>query len=90
MYYSITEAAALRPYSVYLKFEDGTEGVVDLDRLVGSGGVFNPLSDIEFFSKMKLDNELGTVVWPNGADICPDLLYQTVKNAPDRIAILGS
>lgn len=75
----ITEAAAIRPYTVYIKFKDGIEGAVDLDDVVGSGGVFNPLTDIKYFAQMKFDKQLGTICWPNGADICPDTLYAKVK-----------
>ena len=87
MYYSIKEAAALRPYSVFLKFEDGTEGVVDLDHVVGCGGVFDPLTDIDFFSRMRLDDELHTIAWPNGADLNPERLYETVKEAAGKVAV---
>lgn len=79
MYYSVIEAACLRPYAVYLKFADGTEGMVDLDDIVGSGGVFDPLVDAAFFSRMRLDDELDTIVWPNGADISPEFLYRKLQ-----------
>jgi hypothetical protein len=37
--------------------------------------VFGPLENAEFFRQVAVDPELGTIVWPNGADICPDLLH---------------
>jgi hypothetical protein len=49
---------------------------VDLaNRIVGRGGVFGPLETPEFFRQVSVDNELGTIAWPNGADFCPDMLY---------------
>ena len=37
--------------------------------------MFGPLEDPVFFGRVAVDNELGTIVWPNGADFCPDMLY---------------
>ena len=64
-------------YCVELTFSDGVRGIVDLtNRIVGRGGVFAPLEDPQFFRQASIDTELGTIVWPNGADFCPDLLYR--------------
>ena len=60
-----------------LCFEDGAEGVLDL-----SGwswlGVFEPLRDPDVFAQVSLDEELGTIVWPNGADLAPETLHEWV------------
>ena len=77
----ITEAAAIKPFVVYLKFKDGAEGAADLSDIVGSGGVFNQLSDIKYFASMVFDEKLGTICWPNGADICPDSLYKRISKS---------
>jgi hypothetical protein len=37
--------------------------------------MFEPLRDIEYFAQVVVDAELGTVVWPNGADLAPDVLH---------------
>jgi len=66
-------------YRIELTFSDGIRGVADLtNRIVGRGGVFGPLENAEFFRQVAVDPELGTIVWPNGADICPDLLHDWV------------
>jgi len=44
--------------------------------------VFEPLRDPAYFAKLRVDPELGTVVWPNGADLDPDVLYGHVTGAP--------
>ena len=62
-------------YKLLLRFDDDTEGVVDIERLIGFKGVFEPLRDPAFFKLVRVDRELGTICWPNGADICPDVLY---------------
>jgi Protein of unknown function (DUF2442) len=46
----------------------------------GPGTVFYPFRDLEFFKSVKLDKKLGTIVWPNGADLCPDVLYMEGKD----------
>ncbi|WP_198242967.1 DUF2442 domain-containing protein [methane-oxidizing endosymbiont of Gigantopelta aegis] len=62
-------------YKLWLAFDDGTAGEVDLANAL-NGPVFEPLKDIELFSKVSLDPELETVVWPNGADFAPEFLKQ--------------
>ncbi len=62
-------------YRIWLRFSDGIEGEVDLkDELWGE--VFQPLKDRLRFAELALDKELGTIVWPNGADFAPEFLYQ--------------
>jgi hypothetical protein len=59
-------------------FSDGARGVVSLkDRLFGP--VFEPLKDPAFFQQVRID-EFGAVCWPNGADLAPDALYETIKS----------
>ena len=73
---TVAAARVLDGYGVELTFSDGVRGIVDLtNRIINRGGVFAPLKDPQFFRQVRVDDELGTIVWPNGADICPDLLY---------------
>ncbi len=88
MYYYINAAACIKDYFVHLEFADGTKGLVNLEKLAGQGEAFEPLKDIDYFCHMKLDPHSHTIEWPNGADICPELLYQAVKNAPNNIVTL--
>jgi hypothetical protein len=60
-----------------LSFEDGAEGDVDLS-IWRWRGVFEPLADPDYFRQVRLDEELGTIVWPNGADIAPETLHAWV------------
>ena len=70
-------------HELQLTFADGLTARVDLDRIVGAfEGVFAPLLDPAFFRQVKVDPELGTIVWPNGADICPDVLYSFASGKP--------
>ena len=50
--------------------------MVDLDRVITRfEGIFAPLKEPEYFRSVRVDPEAGTIVWPNGADICPDVPY---------------
>ncbi len=67
-----------KDYRVWLQFEDGVEGEVDLkDELWGE--IFEPLKDPIRFAKFSLNKELGTIVWANGADLAPEFLYQRLR-----------
>jgi hypothetical protein len=68
-------AKALGGYCLLLRFEDGVEGLVDLAREISFQGVFEPLLDVNYFAQVHVDPELGTVAWPNGADLDPGVLY---------------
>lgn len=68
-------------YRLRLRFEDDVEGVVDLASL-SFRGVFAPLQDLTYFRQVRVDKELGTIVWPNGADLDPDVLYSQVTGKP--------
>lgn len=62
-------------YRIHVVFNDGTEGTVDF-RAWLSGPVFEPLKRPAYFRRYFLDG--GTVVWPNGADVAPETLYDAV------------
>lgn len=74
----IVEAGARREYRLSVRFADGTEGIIDVREPVKFDGVFTPLHDIKYFKRVRVDPGLGTVVWPNGAGLDPDVLYARV------------
>jgi hypothetical protein len=80
---TVTEVRLLAGYRLELAFSDGLRGEVGLGaRIVGRGDVFQPLEDPAFFRKVCVDAELGTIVWPNDVDICPDLLHSLATGRP--------
>ncbi len=71
----IRSAKYLSGFKLWLVFDDGTAGEVDLDGVL-IGPVFDVLKDVELFKKVVVDPELETVVWPNGADLAPEFLKE--------------
>ena len=82
MLMDIVAAKALGDYRLHLRFEDGVEGVVDLAPHLSFKGVFEPLRDPAYFAQVRVDPEMGTVAWPNGADLDPDVLYARITGTP--------
>jgi hypothetical protein len=79
----VNQVRHLGQYRLELTFTDGTKGELDFEkRIVGRGGVFAPLENIAFFSQVKVDREVGTIMWPNEVDFCPDVLYSLVTGQP--------
>ena len=71
----IVAVELLHDHVVTLRFGDGSEKSVDL-RPYLQGPIFKPVvEDPALFREVGVDRQLGTIVWPNGADICPDVLY---------------
>lgn len=65
----------IKDYKLAVTFENNKTKVVDLERHLDKG-VFKPLKDVSYFKTVKLDQDLDTIVWDNGADISPDFLYE--------------
>ena len=64
-------------YRLWLQFEDGCQGEIDLQPELW-GEVFEPLRDVAYFKTVQLDKELNTICWGNGADFAPEFLYHMV------------
>ncbi len=74
----VKEAKYLRDHAIWLRFNDGAEGEVDLsDEL--DGEVFEPLKDIREFRKFTVDPEMQTIAWENGVDLAPEFLYEHLR-----------
>jgi Protein of unknown function (DUF2442) len=81
----ITEPTVIRHGVLRLRFADGPSGQVGvLDKM--RGPVFERARPPEGFAEVTVDPETGTVVWPGGADLAPDTLYERVRTGawPDH------
>ena len=67
----------LREHVLWLRFNDGREGEVDLGPEL-HGPIFEPLRDVALFGKVSVHPDLRTIVWPNGADFAPEFLHQQI------------
>lgn len=74
----VVDVKYARDYIIWVRFNDGIDGEVDLSAEL-DGEVFGPLKDKKLFKTIKVDPLLGTVVWDNGADLAPEFLYDNLK-----------
>ncbi len=82
MLVDIVQATPRDRTTLELTFSDGTAGCVDVASLIRFTGVFEPLADARYFARVRVDPELGTVVWPNGADLDPSVLHDVALRSP--------
>ena len=69
---SVVQADHRGDFRLRIVFNDGSENVIDFAEWL-KGEVFEPLNDVRLFKRFFVDG--GTVVWPNGADVAPETLY---------------
>lgn len=78
----VVDAHYEHDYTLWVRFNDGAEGLVDLaDELHGE--MFEPLRDQARFKAFRVDPELETVVWENGADLAPEFLHERLMVSAD-------
>ena len=78
----VVAVTPLDGYRLRLHFEDGAVGEVDVAKLIQFQGVFAALRGKAVFDQVRVDPELGTVVWPGGGDLDPDVLYARATGEP--------
>jgi hypothetical protein len=76
----VVEVKHIRDHILWLRFEDGTEGEINLAGEL-RGPVFEPLRSPDYFAHVSVNPEIGTITWPNGADFAPEFLYNKVHVA---------
>jgi hypothetical protein len=74
----VREARYLHDYVLWVRFNDGAEGEVDLENEL-DGEVFAPLKELACFKQFRVDPEMQTIAWENGADLAPEFLYDKMK-----------
>lgn len=74
--YDVTEVSVLAEYRLAMKFDDSLQGTVDLSHRL-EGPVFGPLPVESLFLQAYIEH--GTVLWPNGAGLAPDSMYDEIK-----------
>ena len=85
MFLHVIKAEYIGGYGMHLTFNNGESGDVDLEQEL-YGEMFAPLKDSEKFKDFRVDEEIDTVVWGNGADFAPEFFYEKMKSQRLRIA----
>jgi hypothetical protein len=88
MLFDVVEVKARGAFKVWVRFEDGLQGEVDLSDLAGKGVFKRWIDNPSEFAQVAVDPESGTIVWPGGLDIAPDRLYSDVAGITGR-AMMG-
>ena len=78
MFLHVLEAKYVHDYTIWVRFNNGAEGEVDLEAEL-EGEVFGPLLNKEAFKSFRVDKEVRTVVWENGADFAPEFLFENCR-----------
>jgi len=78
----VREVSYVSGYKLRLGFEDGSEKIVDLESHL-DGEIFEPLKDVDYFKTVRVNADVDTIVWENGADMSPDFLYEIGVNVTD-------
>ena len=78
MFKHVIEAKYIDNYKIWLAFNDGKQGEIDLkEKISKKSGVFEPLKDINYFKDFSIIND--TLSWKNGADLAPESLYELIN-----------
>jgi hypothetical protein len=80
----ITGFNIVGPYTLHIGFADGSQRTIDFQPVL-RGKMYGPLLELEFFNSVRLDPEVHTLIWPNGADFDPATLHDWLRVAPALI-----
>jgi hypothetical protein len=72
--YRVVSFDILGPHTLRVTFDDATAQVIDFSPVL-AGTLFGPLRDVSRFNQVRIDPEVHTLVWPNGADFDPATLH---------------
>jgi hypothetical protein len=77
--YRVQSFEIVGPYTLRIGFDDGVEQTIDFLPIL-AGEIFGPLRNLELFNQVRIDPEVKTLVWPNGADFDPATLHEWPAN----------
>lgn len=79
--YRVLAYEVAAPYTLKITFDDGLSQMINFEPIL-SGALYSPLRDLAVFNQVKLDPEIQTLVWPNGADFDPETLHNWQAHLP--------
>ena len=77
--YRVQSFQVVAPYTLRVQFDDQTEQVINFEPVL-AGELYRPLRDLALFNQVRIDPEVHTLVWPNGADFDPATLHDWPKH----------
>jgi hypothetical protein len=83
--YRIRSFTIVAPYTLRIEFDDATAQVIDFQPIL-AGDLLGPLRELAVFNRVRIDPEVHTLVWPNGADFDPATLHDWPTYAPTLVA----
>lgn len=86
--YRVESFAIVAPHILNVRFNDGTSRRIDFTPVL-HGELYAPLRDLRLFEQVRLDNEIHTLAWPNGADFDPATLHDWPENAGEVSAAVN-
>jgi hypothetical protein len=89
MFLHVTSAKYLGEYRLRLEFNDGSRRDVDLSGAL-YGEIFLPLRDVDYFRTVYVNQETGTIEWPNGADFAPEFLHASSSQTAGAFATVDA
>jgi hypothetical protein len=84
--YEVRAFEIVAPYTLHIQFDDNTQQTIDF-RPVLAGELYGPLQDLSLFNQVRIDPEVHTLVWPNGADFDPATLHDWTEHAAALAAL---
>ncbi len=93
--YRVVSFEIVGDYTLSVAFDDGIEQKINFEPVL-AGKFYGPLRDLSMFNRVKIDPEVRTLVWPNGADFDPETLHdwpeqiESLKEAAAQWETVGS
>ncbi len=84
----VVDATYLDGYRLSVRFDDGSAKIVDLSPHL-DGPNCEPLRDLTYFKSFKVDHDVDTIVWENGADFAPEFLYEIGRDVSEQFPADG-
>ena len=85
----VTACEKVGPYTLRVEFDDSTVQVIDF-RPVLKGEIYGALRDVSLFDQVTIDDEVHTLIWPNGADFDPGVLHDWPRSGPELARLAQS
>ena len=82
--YRVESVEIVGPYKLRVQFDDDTQQTIDFQPTL-AGELYGPLRDLSLFNQVRIDPEVKTLVWPNGADFDPATLHDWPDHVPQLV-----